>query len=390
MKIRVTIFALVSVLGSPSFAVEPLTWPPPKGWENFENVVIPATGGTLMLPDNVRDYPLNAPEIITGKVRIRGGRNVVWIGGHVRIAADRSDNPGERHGILIDDGPKAGVVDGRVVFLEGIRLEGDGLSEGVDTKAPKAHVVLQNIGIDTIRHRGVDDRDSTGKYAANLPLRNHPDIIQLFGGYKSLSVDGLSGQTGYQGLQLIAESRPAGSIPGPIKLRRINLEAVETPDEIAAHRHAGHVGLSWYGDSTGQMFVDNGTVWFQHHIRSGWGATGGFRKGAYRDSNGSIQLQPVSGASEFQHNFRAGRKYPNSESNRTWLAQRGQDDTGAFITWPVEATAFNGKPALRNWNDSSEGRIHSGRPSTGDYVPLDSVGLNYRSPGYAREITNRP
>lgn len=384
MKRIPILVSLLTLCCGTVFAAEPLTWPPPKGWETFENVVVPAAGGTVTLPNSQKDYRLTAPEMIHGKVRIRGGRNVVWIGGHIRIGKDLGDNPGERHGILIDDGKADDVVDGRVVFLEGIRMDGDGLSEGVDTKAPKAHIVLQNIGIDTIRHRGFDDRDSTGKYAANLPLRNHPDIVQLFGGYKSLSVDGLSGRTGYQGLQLVAESRPVGSIPGPIKLRRVNLEAVETPDEIAPHRHAGHVGLSWYGDSTGQMFVDNGTVWFQHHVRSGWGATGGFRKGVYRDEAGIVQLEPVSGASEFQHNFRAGRKYPNSESNRTYLAQRGKDDTGEYVTWPAEAVAFNGKPAFRNWDDTGEGRIYSGKPAAGDYVPLESVGLNYQSPGYAK------
>jgi len=121
--------------------------------------------------------------------------------------------------------------------------------------------------------------------------------------------------------------------------------------------------------------------------RSGWGATGGFRKGAYRDGHGLIQRDPVSGASEFEHNFRAGRKYPNSESNRTWLAQRGTDDMGVYVSWPAEAVAFDGQPALRNWDDTSDGRIYSGTPATGDYVPLESVGLNYQSPGYVRSIT---
>ncbi len=365
----------------------PLTWAPPADWEEYEPIEVPASGGVIVFPRNDVDYRIIAREVVRGKVTLRGGRNIVWIGGHIRIDRNDAENgryihTHARHALFIEDGSGDDVIDGRIVFLEGLRIDGDDLAEGIDTVAAKAHIILQNIGLGVVRHRGFDDRDSTGPYVRNLPQKNHPDLIQLFGGYKSLRIDGLSGRTQYQGLQLVAEVRPAGSVPGPIYLRRLDMEAVELPDDVAPFSHAGQKGLSWYGDATGRMFVDNGTVWFRHHANSGWDETR-YRRVAFRDEQGEVRLEPVSGDSKFEHNFRAGPIYPRTYATGSYGAVSDSDEVGVYVTWPDTAVLSDGHPAFRDWSGIEPGRIYSGLPPSGPYVPLSKIGLNYRTPGYA-------
>lgn len=362
-----------------------LSWAPPAGWENYTEVNVPAGGGTVTLPSNSRDYRLVANQVITGSVTIRGGRNIVWMGGHIRINRNDTANgavisPVRRRGLLIDDGTASGVVSGRVVFIEGLRIDGNDLSEGIDTKARAADIFLQNVGIDTVRHRGFDDRDSTGAYSTFLPTRNHPDVIQLFGGYKSLHIDGLSARTNYQGLFLSTDA--VSGAGGDIHLRRVDLAAVELADDVSPFRHAGHRGLTWYGNEVGQMFVDQGTVWFRHHANSGWGASGGFKRVAYLDSGGTVRTEPVSGSSQFVDNFGAGPTYPTTATSGAYEATVGSDATGTFATWSSAATLSDGRPAFRDRTGAAAGRVYSGSPPGGSYVPLDTVGLGYVSPGY--------
>ncbi len=375
----------------PSEAAAPrslLTWAPPAGWENYTPITVPLSGGVITFPRNDTDYRIVAPWVVRGPVILRGGRNVVWIGGHIQI--DRDDalkkdiaiSAPDRRGILIDDGQAPGVAAGRVVFIEGIRLDGNDLSEGVDIKAPNAHIYLQNIGIDTVRHRGFDDRDSTGPYSKNLPTKGHPDLVEPFGGFLSLNIDGLSGSTNYQGLFLSTHVAPTPGTGGDIRLRRIDMAAVELPDDVPGFRHAGHMGIVWYGDQIGQIFIDPGTVWFQHHVNSGWGDVPGFRRVAYRDAAGVIHLEAVPGNSDFVDNFGAGSAFPNTTRDYPYGAIAGSDATGAFVTWSEAAVLEDGRPAVRDWAGASQGRVYSGTPPHGSYVPVDSVGLEYDSPGY--------
>lgn len=373
-----------------------LTWSPPPSWQNYRPVTIQSSGGVITLPSNAADYRIVAPEIVRGAVTLRGGRNVVWIGGHIRI--DRNDAANgkiiqatARRGLLVDDGPAEDLKDGRVVFIEGLRLDGDDLSEGIDIKAPKAHVVIQNIGIDVVRLRGFDDRDSTGAYARNSPIKNHSDLLQPFGGFKTLCVDGLSGRTGYQGLFFVTDVRiaPGGSFElqkvdttRDVWLRRMDITAIETADETdPGIRHAGHTVLAWYGDGIGQMFIDSGTVWFQPHVNSARAADGQ-RRIPYRDPSGTVQFHRRADPSEFINNFKAGPTYPTRLVTGPYAAVTGSDATGVYATWSDAATLADGRPAVRDWTGRQPGRIYSGVPPGGGYVPLTSVGLDYRSPGY--------
>ncbi len=400
--VALTALAVLCLVGSPipgsggssaaGAADGPLSWAPPAGWESYQSVTVPADGGTVTLRTDT-DYRLVAPHIVRGAVILRGGRNVVWVGGHIRIDRDDAANGRvipvtDRRGLIIDDGTAGGVVNGRSVYIEGLRIDGNDLSEGIDIKAPNADVYLQNIGIDTVRVRGFDSRDSTGAYAAFLPIKDHPDLIQPFGGYRNLRIDGLSGSTSYQGIFLAATTVPGPG--GDVWLRRVDITAVQTPDEAGTYQHAGHRALTWYGNETGQIFIDPGTMWFAHHANSGWTSSGPYRRSAYRDAVGVVQADPVTGSSRFADNFGAGPTYPNTTRTGPYAPVAATDATGTFVTWSADATLSDGRPAVRDWAGTGPGRVYSGAPSGGRYVPLATVGLGYVSPGHQRQTTSTP
>src|SRR5690606_40643055 len=116
-----------------------------------------------------------------------------------------SGRAGERRGVLVrDDG---GEEDGRIVHLEGLLIDGDDLGDGVNIDAPSAVVQLANIHVDEVGFRGADDRDGTGDYADIGD--NHPDVVQPYGGFRELRIDGLSAASTYQGLFLKVDADDA-------------------------------------------------------------------------------------------------------------------------------------------------------------------------------------
>jgi hypothetical protein len=355
----------------PGTSLPALTWPPPHGWEHYTAVELPPTGGTLELRDDT-DYRIVAPRIRTEAVHIRGGRNVVWIGGHIRISGQpRFASAIDRRAIVVSDAADGSSPTGRIVHLEGLLIDGDDLAEGINTNAPSAIVQLQNIRVERVTIRGADDRDGTGGY--DRP--SHPDIIQLWGGKKELRIDGLTGKSNYQGI-FLNEDRGEGE-PGPNRLRRVDIEMVETRGEDG-YRYAGHRGFTWTPEASGRLFLDPGTVWLQHHPNSGW--TGdGFRRTAFRDTSGQLVEEPVTGASEFGDNLS-----PSINEPAPYALQVDVDDLGTFAYWRSEATVevAESEPAVRDLGGEHRGRIYSGRPPQGSYVPSRAVGLHYESPGY--------
>lgn len=201
-----------------------LTWYPPTGWENFTRVTVPAGGGTVTLNDST-DYLLSAPRRITGPVVIKGGRNVVWRGGHIDIDAA----PGRA--LVVVDG--AAAVQGRIVHLEGLLIEGDRLNEGVDLNAARAVVQIQNVRVQDL----------------NLADGGHPDVVQPWGSYSVLRIDKLTGVTDYQGLFLRVDlsNHPVG---GEVRMRRVNIRAIRTSGST------GHTLYSIWNDSTGTIRTD--------------------------------------------------------------------------------------------------------------------------------------
>ena len=175
-----------------------LTWPPPSGWENYEPAYLSESGGYLEL-DPQTDYRIVAPDVVRGLVSIRGGRNVVWIGGHIRMENAAPDAVAtQRRGLVISDSPSSPSVEGRVVHIEGLLIDGEDLAEGINTNAPSAIIQLQNVHVAAVRIRGADDRDGTGIYERG----NHSDVVQIWGSQHELRIDGLTGASNYQGFFL--------------------------------------------------------------------------------------------------------------------------------------------------------------------------------------------
>lgn len=184
-----------------------LSWRPPSGWESYTRRTLPASGGVVTLNDNT-DYLLQNPTsnggVITGTLTIKGGRNVVWIGGEIEINTYRQDSESVQSGVRIwrSDGTR---VRGRVVHLEGLLIHGTHLADGIVINAAEAVVQLQNVHA-----------------RPNRPYSNgiHADVIQSWGGVRELRVDHLTGYTSYQGFMLKADyNGPAG----PMDFRNVNL-----------------------------------------------------------------------------------------------------------------------------------------------------------------------
>jgi hypothetical protein len=103
-----------------------------------------------------------------------------------------------------------------VVHVEGLRIRGAGLSEGIDLDERLGAIVqLENNRVEGIHAR--DERNFTD---------NHPDVVQSWAGPAVLRIDGLTATTDYQGLFL----NPAqfGRASRMVDLRRVNIAGLPT------------------------------------------------------------------------------------------------------------------------------------------------------------------
>ncbi|MGE4086187.1 MAG: hypothetical protein AB7H93_24645 [Vicinamibacterales bacterium] len=353
-----------------------LRWAPPPGWRDHELRAVDTGGGRVRLDDR-KDYRLIASGPITGSVEIVGGRNVVWIGGHVRLDAPPAapEPQARRIGLTIRDGADART--GRTVHLEGLLLDGTGLSEGIDIDAPSAVVQLQNIRVEAVRFAGADDRDGTGPYAGMG--RNHPDIVQTYGGHRELRIDGLSGRSAYQGLFLKIDhpDSPAGAV----HLRRIDLAAIAI-DGTDGHRYAGNRMFFWDASTIGDLHLEEGTVWVRHHPAAGKVAarsnprrsSAGWWHGAYR-VDGGVRGDAAPGSATGTDAVE--RLSPGAPVQPPRL---GLDALGAYAWWPLPPDGSHA--AMLNGTGTGSGRIRLGTPPDGPYVRAQDVGEHYRSPGY--------
>lgn len=344
-----------------------LSWAPPStaGYTPF-TISAP---GTYNLYSNV-DYVISAPSTINGAVHLRGGRNVVWIGGHITIPYQGAGpvDPGARRGLVISDidagggdPVKYGYSVDRIVHVEGLLIDGPDLAEGINTNAPKATLQLQNIRVQDVHFRNADDRDGTSGWA-----KNHPDVLQIWGSQKELRVDGLTGSSAYQGIYLQEDS--ADRALGAIRLRRVNIRAYQSTGDDGV-TYAGHRMLTWVGSSMGMLYLDPGTVRVTQHTNSGWNAAQpnpspqtGFWRARYWNGSQYVTETPPGGA-VFTDGV-GGSVSPTV----------GADAIGTYAYW--------GSAQVRDWGGIGLGRVYSGNSTQGDYVPAGSVGTAYQSPGY--------
>jgi hypothetical protein len=184
-----------------------LTWAPPP-LVNPEVKTLHTGRETPELKDG-RDYILVLPSTVkNGALTIERGRNIVIIGGHIRLPTftPRVTPASDARAIYILDG-----VTG-TVHIEGVlidTLNDDSWGDAIAIKAPQATVQVQNVRVNNLK-----GMSGTNGF--------HGDIIQPWGGVKELRVDKLTGSSTYQGLFI---RRDLGDI-GQVKVRRTNLVAL--------------------------------------------------------------------------------------------------------------------------------------------------------------------
>ena len=339
-SVAVIALFMVTLPASSASAVSVLTWEPP-GYPDYSGFVTVqlAQGGNELNLDDGKDYRLIAPPVpITGHTNIRGGRNIVWIGGHTRIDWK---GPGasavSRRAITFRD--NGGEVSGRTIHLEGDDADGSDLTEGINLAGPTAVVQIQNVRIARLVTRGSDDLNGQGAYSG----ASHPDVLQPWGGVKELRVNGLTGRSGYQHLWLLAE--PVSS-SDRVVFQRVNTEGISYVGADDGRTYSSHTGWGTSRDWTPQLFVDNGTVWHKS----------------------------VGGTGTFESSF--------ASDYETLVTS---DALGTYAYNPTTAVNLFGQELLRNLDDTSPGRIYSGLPPGGDYVPKGTVGIGYVSSGYSTD-----
>lgn len=149
---------------------------------------------------------------------------------------------------------------------------------------------------------------------------NHPDLIQTWGSVGALRVDKFTGSTDYQGF-LLKSDREAPH--GPVHIKRSNITGAPTA------RY-----LFWFAKAfSGDIHLED--FWVSVPLNR----SGGLGKAVWPDRDASAAI--------------------------------GTDGNGnPFATWP-NVTA----PRVH-------GRVTEGSPPGGDFAPIESVGLNYQTPGY--------
>lgn len=312
----------------------------------YTQLFIPSGGGTFQLEAS-KDYRITAPSRIGRPVSLVGGRNIVWVGGAIRIDDQGSAAVGDhtRRGLTVSDGAGS-LVQGRVVHLEGLRIDGTDLDEGIDVATPSAVVRIANTEIYGVHFRGSDDRDGTGAYVGG---GNHPNALQTWGGFKELWIDGLAFTHSYEGLRLQNDKT---SYQGPVHLRRVSMQAIGTasPEGITYY---GHTNLAWARDvgRAGKLYVDNGTVFSQSHPNSGWVAATpnprvwpagfeAFNGGHYFGRAGRTTSSFAARATDASFDGGTDGWQQNNATSLGWDASRPHDGAGSLRVTGLFSTGF--------------------------------------------------
>jgi hypothetical protein len=168
-----------------------LTWAPPRLDPPVRRVSVPEEGGTWGPFGPSTDCLVQFPLIpVEARVTVRGCHDVVAIGGEIAIGGAVREGSTDGVGLHVEDWTG-------VAHLEGIRLRGSGLSDGLWISSRYAGSVAQ---VESVR---VDEVH--GAYSE--PLRScldvpapHPDLIQQWRGPETVRIDRFTGYTSYQGL----------------------------------------------------------------------------------------------------------------------------------------------------------------------------------------------
>jgi hypothetical protein len=325
----------VSVTSLVATSVTGLRWAPPT-LTNPVTISLAPTGDVSLNLDNSRDYIIQYPDVRrVGELRLVGGRNIVIVGGASTIAPH--SGIGVRN-IQISD--KAGVMDGRVVHIEGLDIDGSGGGEadGIGIGAPSAIVQIENTRITGL----IGHLSST-----------HADVIQTWGGVKALRLYDVTGASHYNSLYLRRENSPLGPEIGPVTLDHVNMFGYTNPSDW-------DVSSTLRGISIGTQPADTDC-----NAKGQCGPPNA-------DSSTNCQLSSSVVLDEFY------ASPPNGKLER-WM-------------WPTDYMSTAGCPSALSADGLSadwpalrgqvSGVMHLGPPPGGDFVPAGSVGVGYVSPGY--------
>ena len=218
---------------------------------------VSSSPSTIRLASN-RDYVLQLPtEPVTKTVRIEGGRNVTVVsnpnGPAIDILID-NDNGYDNANMGLRFFDQTGTI-----RVDDIHMGGRYLTEGVQFSAPLADAVLTDLRIMGL---------------IGSKAENHADLIQPWGGLKSLSIDGLTGSSRYQGLMLKADyNYPLG----PVTVRRINIEMIEGDTADGRYPNNGGRYSIWTdpNDKTSDVAFETGTCYVDTNSQYKSGTLGG-------------------------------------------------------------------------------------------------------------------
>lgn len=299
-----------------------LTWAPPTLVAPTAKTFTATDSYSLTSDDD--DYILTLPAVVrTAGITLKGpydssigdnapgGRNIWMIGGQMEVPIGQSFTA-----ITV----RRGKVP-RTVHVEGIKLThqwdsatptNSGSGDGLQNQDPSTTIQLQNFRC--INLNGASNQ-------------NHTDFVQPYGGSVALRVDGLTGNSNYQGLFLNADS---GSNQMFV-FRNLNLTA---DPEWFAGAAGGH--MIWHDvKSNGGNGVT--TSWTNVYVTPRPGRALGY----------SVWPQTNDG----------------DVVKRAVLAADGNS-----VSWP-------------NWSSIS-GTVNKGAPPGGDFVTAADAGIGYVSPGY--------
>lgn len=233
------------------------------------------TGRTVTKLDPGRDYRIilpRGPKI--GSTMILGGHNIVMIGGNITVPPD-------------DKTKRALYIKGATgtVHIEGVLIDNPAKAEfdAIAIAAPAATVQLKNIRVEGVR---------------GFMHSWHADILQPWGGVKSLIVDGLTGTSAYQGIQLSSLKGPIGTI----SLRNVNLRSID-PQIGTRGVNGGNGGYLFWADCSLTARIDFDQVYVAprpERLRSEavWPASGGkSRCGSRLGADGRVTFPalPITG-----------------------------------------------------------------------------------------------
>lgn len=329
----------------PQPSEELLTWAPPDT-AGYTTLTINADGSKSPATlDPNTDYVVSAPNPITGTVVLDNCRNVVWLGGEFNVSAT-----GRGDSAILALGSYGNHVTG-TIHLEGLHFYGSQLNEAIEIASTGADIRVQNCLVENLTY--YTDQSN-----------GHPDVIQpnrMEGG--TLKVDKVTGYTGYQGMFLRTDVQYYSS-GGPVYLKRVNIVASDSTNGDGYGSSGDTALFTSYANAIEPWNIDGlvgGPPWDPGVNDNTTVYTGGpwYVENCYVDNDTSYVIEDW----EFI-------RCVNESNGITWATVNGNE-----FTFPT-------LDRMRNFDDTGGAVFYGGRPSLGDFVSSDDVGIGYSSPGY--------